>query len=108
MYPAPDTADFENAIRAVQAATEPGDRVYVPKDMGFYLQDRQVIEGEDQAARGDAVTARALRELDDIRVVASDTFGPPNGIETQEAIEDCYPKVTTIGTATVRERSPAC
>jgi hypothetical protein len=108
MYPAPDTVDFENAIRAVKAATRPGDAVFVPKDMGFYLQDRRVIEGEDQFARGDEVTARALRTLDAVSVVATDSFGPPRGLATQAAIDACFQRVTTIGTATVRERTPTC
>ena len=108
MYPAPDTADFENAVRAVKAGSQPGDAVFVPKDMGFYLQDRQVIEGEDQFLRGDELTARALRTMDKLTVVASDSFGPPVGVETQAAIDKCFGKVTTIGTATVRERTPTC
>jgi hypothetical protein len=108
MYPVQDTVDFENGIRAIKATTKPGAPVFVPKDMGFYLRDRRVIEGEDQFVRGDEVTAKALRTLPGLDVVALDSFGPPRGPATQAAIDACFQRVNAYGTTTVRFRTPTC
>ena len=105
MWPVQDKADFVAGQRALNAAVGPGDIVLAAKDIGFYVQDAKVIEGEDAVLRGDELTADVLREQERVRAVASDSFGPPLGPATQKAIADCFGAQQAFGTTVIRTRT---
>lgn len=107
MYPIPDTADFRAGAQAVNNALGPGEIAMVPKDLGFYVNG-PIVEGEDAFARGDSVAARVLRDVERVKVVATDTFGFPMGPQTAAVVADCFQDVHAYGSATVRMRTPTC
>jgi hypothetical protein len=107
MYPIPDTADFRAGAQAINDELGPREIAMVPKDLGFYV-DGPVIEGEDTFLRGDTLTARVLRDVERVKLVATDTFGPPMGPETNAAVADCFQDVRSYGTVTLRLRTRTC
>jgi hypothetical protein len=107
MYPVSDTQDFLDAAADLNASTEPGEIVVVPKDLGFYV-DGPVIEGEDAFARGDALLAAAIERYPRISAVASDSFGPPLGPETTALVNRCFLDRKTLGSVTLAYRRGDC
>ena len=105
MYPVTDTADFQRLSREVNHVTGPGDIVMASKDTGFYVEDAKVIEAQDAMARGDAVTARWLRRVPEIEVVATNSFWGGYGPQTTAAIDKCFREVHAYGAAVLRRRT---
>jgi hypothetical protein len=111
LYPFKDTQDFNRAVTAVNAALAgPDDIAIVAKDIGPYVRrDRQFIEGHDTIYRGDALTARLIRENPNVKAWASNSFGPPIGPEMSIALAQCMGNQQTFGTAYVLTRlKPRC
>jgi hypothetical protein len=107
MYPVPDTADFRSAATELNDSTRPREIVVVPKDLGFYVENR-VVEGEDAFARGDARLAAAIRRYPHIVAVARDSFGPPIGPETAALVDRCFLDRRALGSVLIAYRSKAC
>jgi len=107
MYPIPDTNDFLAAVHDIERETPKGNIVIAPKDMGFYVKGR-VIEGEDTFARGDGLTAAAIRKYPEITAFARDSFGPPVGPAIEAVLARCFLRHHEFGTASVYYRSANC
>jgi 4-amino-4-deoxy-L-arabinose transferase-like glycosyltransferase len=107
MYPIPDTGDFLAAVHDIERETAKGDIVIAPKDMGFYVKG-PVIEGEDTFARGDALTAAAIRRYPNITAFARDSFGPPVGPAIEAVLARCFLRHHEFGTASVAYRTTDC
>lgn len=105
LHPIPDTADFNNAVHAVNGALGPGDIALVAKDIGFYVKpEAKVVEGHDTIYRGDELTTRMMREDPRVKVWAQDSFGPQVGRSMSIALAECFALTGSFNSAFVHTR----
>jgi hypothetical protein len=108
LYPIPDTTAFNAAVNDLRHTLKGNEVVVTSKDLGVYLPQRGVVEGDDAFARGDGRLAAAIRRYPEIMAYAHDSFGPPIGPETEAVLSRCFGEQRVYETVTLLYRTGSC